>query len=80
MNYGVLFKISIFSDMFKFITSLDFCFPTIFILLVSKSFQISSESENVVPLKLSSYRVTFVSNDSTLSFSVAAKTVNPKAW
>ena len=33
MNHGVLFKISIFSDMFKFITSLDFCFPAIFILL-----------------------------------------------
>ena len=26
MNHGVLFKISIFSDMFKFITSLDFLF------------------------------------------------------
>ena len=35
MNHSVLFKISIFSNMFKFITNLDICFPTIFILLVS---------------------------------------------
>ena len=42
MNHGVLFKVSIFSHMFKFITSLDFCFPVIFILLVSWLFQILS--------------------------------------
>ena len=75
MNHGVLFKISIFSDMFKFI-SLNICFPTIFILLVSEIFQILSYSESVIPLKVSS--VTFVSKDSALTFSVAAKTLNPK--
>ena len=64
--------------MFKFITSLDFCFPTIFILLVSLIFQILSYSENFVRLKISSYSVTFVSKDSALSFSVASKTLNPK--
>ena len=78
MNHGVLFKISINSDMFQFITSLDICFPTIFILLVSKIFQILSYSENVIPLKISSYSVTFVSKDSAISFSVAANTLNPK--
>ena len=55
MNHGVLFKISIFSDMFKFITSLDICFLTIFILLVSYIFQILPYSENVTLLKISSY-------------------------
>ena len=48
MNHGVLFKISIFSDMFKFITN---CFPTISILLVSYIFQILPYSENVTPNK-----------------------------
>ena len=31
-----------------------------------------------MPLKTHSYSVTFVSKDSALSFSVAAKTLNPK--
>ena len=43
-------------------------------------FQILSYSENVIPLKISSYSVTFVSKDSALSFSVAAKTLNPKGF
>ena len=30
MNHNILFKISIFSHMFKFITSLDFCFSNNF--------------------------------------------------
>ena len=30
MNHGIFFKISIFSHMFKFITSLDFCFSNNF--------------------------------------------------
>ena len=78
MNHGVLFKISIFSDMCKFVTSLDFWFPSI-LILSSQIFQVLSYSENVVPLKISSYSVTFVSKDSALSFSVAAKTLNLKS-
>ena len=32
----------------------------------------------MIPLKISSYSVTFVLKDSALSFLVAAKTLNPK--
>ena len=81
MNHGVLFKISIFSDMFKFITILDFLFFNNFYsasCLLKFSNTILKRELNVVPLKTSSYSVAFASNDSALSFSVAAKTLNPK--
>ena len=68
MNHGVLFKISIFSDMH---------------LQVYSTSRLLNFSNTILkrercPLKTSSYSVTFMSKDSALSFSVAAKTLNPK--
>ena len=64
--------------MFKFITSLDFCFSNNFYSSRLLTFSKTILKQECVPLKRSSYSVTFVLKDSALSFSVAAKTLNPK--
>ena len=78
MNHGVLFKISIFSDICKFIKSLEFHFLKFLFFSSLKFFKYHPKARTLFPLKISSYSVTFVSKDSALSFSVASKTLNPK--
>ena len=51
MNHGVLFKISIFSHMFKFITSLDFCFSNNFYSSRLLTFSNTLLKQDIVPLK-----------------------------
>ena len=63
MNHGVLLKISIFFDVYKFITSQIFVFRQFLFFPSLKFFKYYPISENVVPLKISSYSVTFVSKD-----------------